>query len=53
MWGRLEPHLSGICASICIWLRGGLVAFQFCGFAFVSIVPELGLIIGNVSIRWG
>jgi len=46
-------HLPGICASNYLCLRGSLGAFQFRSFAFVSIVPELGIIIGNGDVRRG
>jgi len=42
------PFLPGFRYVNCIGLRGGLGGFLLRGFGFVSIVPEVGLIIGKV-----
>ena len=42
------PFLPGFRYVNCIGLRGGLGGFLLRSFGFVSIVPEVGLIIGKV-----
>jgi hypothetical protein len=41
--------LPGIRRVNCICVLGGLGGFEFRSFALVSIVPELGLIVGKTE----